>query len=394
MSLIFKIFTLNCWGIPIPLICKDRQDRINAIGDALASNSYDVVCLQEVWSDRDYFLIKEKVSGVLPYSHYFHSGVTGSGICIFSKYQIKETFFHQWPLNGYIHKIHHADWFGGKGVGLCKLSVDRYTVHVYSAHLHAEYDRNFDEYEAHRILQAYDTAQFISLTSEGADLVILAGDLNTEPGDLAYRALLNVAGLVDSFLVAERMLNSDKHATCESWCNSYTPSNLAKKKNLGKRIDYIMYHPGSKLKVVLQDYRLPLPDRVQGKDFSYSDHEAVEATIALSEKKVETTEIDIVERQYIFKDCLVILNNALDRLKTHKTIYLLFAVVLMALLIMSLVFETPYGYIVLFNIVRAIVSILIFICLLMALIWNSIERNAILAGKLAIEVNMMKYSES
>lgn len=44
-----------------------------------------------------------------------------------------------------------------------------------------------DEYEAHRILQAYDTAQFIMLTSENADLVVLAGDLNTEPGDLAYR---------------------------------------------------------------------------------------------------------------------------------------------------------------------------------------------------------------
>lgn len=40
---------------------------------------------------------------------------------------------------------------------------------------------------AHRVLQAFDTAQFIKLTSGGADFVILAGDLNTEPGDLAYR---------------------------------------------------------------------------------------------------------------------------------------------------------------------------------------------------------------
>lgn len=53
--------------------------------------------------------------------------------------------------------------------------------------LHAEYNRNCDEYLAHRVLQAYDTAQFIQLTSGKADLVVLAGDLNTEPGDLAYR---------------------------------------------------------------------------------------------------------------------------------------------------------------------------------------------------------------
>nr|CAH7749118.1 unnamed protein product [Callosobruchus chinensis] len=394
MSLKFKIFTLNCWGIPIPLVCKNRKERIKAIAETLSFGWYDVVCLQEVWSNKDYYLIKDRVTDVLPFSHYFHSGVMGSGICIFSKYPIQETFFHQWPLNGYIHKIHHADWFGGKGVGLCKLTVDNYTVHVYSAHLHAVYNQNFDEYEAHRILQAYDTAQFISLTSEGADLVILAGDLNTEPGDLAYKLMVNVAGLMDSFLEAERMLNADKHATCQSLCNSYTPSNLVKKKIPGMRIDYIMYHPGSKLKVVLQDYRIPLPDRVQDRSFSYSDHEAIEATIAISEKKVEGSEVDIVERQSIYKDCLVILNHALDRLKTHKTIYLLFAIILTALLIMSLVFETPQGYIVLFNIGRAFMSILIFVCLLLALIWNNMERNAILAGKLAIEVSLTKYSES
>lgn len=57
----------------------------------------------------------------------------------------------------------------------------------YFFQLHAEYNRNNDEYEAHRILQAYDTAQFILLTSQGVDLVVLAGDLNTLPGDLAYK---------------------------------------------------------------------------------------------------------------------------------------------------------------------------------------------------------------
>lgn len=55
--------------------------------------------------------------------------------------------------------------------------------------LHAEYDKNCDEYLAHRVLQAYDTAQFIQLTSGAADLVVLAGDLNSEPEDLAYRYL-------------------------------------------------------------------------------------------------------------------------------------------------------------------------------------------------------------
>lgn len=58
--------------------------------------------------------------------------------------------------------------------------------------LHAEYNRSSDDYQAHRVLQAYDTAQFILLTSGSADLIVLAGDLNTEPGDLAYRQVSTI----------------------------------------------------------------------------------------------------------------------------------------------------------------------------------------------------------
>lgn len=49
------------------------------------------------------------------------------------------------------------------------------------------------------MLQAFDTAQFIHMTSGGADLVILGGDLNTEPDDLAYQVLLLNAGLHDAY---------------------------------------------------------------------------------------------------------------------------------------------------------------------------------------------------
>jgi len=59
-----------------------------------------------------------------------------------------------------------------------------------------------DEYLAHRVTQAYDTAQFISLTSRRADVTIVGGDLNTEPGDLAYRVIVHTAQLQDSYFEA------------------------------------------------------------------------------------------------------------------------------------------------------------------------------------------------
>lgn len=58
---------------------------------------------------------------------------------------------------------------------------------VYNFQLHAEYNRKHDEYLAHRVLQAFDTAQFVQLTSAAADLVILAGDFNSEPHQLPYK---------------------------------------------------------------------------------------------------------------------------------------------------------------------------------------------------------------
>lgn len=63
------------------------------------------------------------------------SGVLGSGLCVFSKWIIQDVFFHQWPLNGYIHKIHHGDWFGGKGVGLCQIQVADCLVNIYCTHV-------------------------------------------------------------------------------------------------------------------------------------------------------------------------------------------------------------------------------------------------------------------
>ncbi|KAJ8945085.1 hypothetical protein NQ318_005265 [Aromia moschata] len=358
----FKVFALNCWGLAV--VSKNRKERIQAIAEILAVSQYDVVCLQEVWTDYDYNLIRNKVAGVLPFSHYFYSGVTGSGVCILSRHPIQETFFHQWSVNGYIHKLHHGDWFGGKGVGLCKFTVKDFNINVYSAHLHAEYDRECDEYQTHRILQAYDTAQFIMLTSGGADLVVLAGDLNTEPGDLAYRVILKVPGLLDAFAEATDV-PKDMIATNESLKNSYTPLRLVKKNVLGKRIDYIMYHPGSKIQVDLKKYRLPLPDRVPNYNFSYSDHEAIEATLIVHKKEVSVHSRDAEQKKLVLEESVVVLDEALRRLISHKIVYFLISLFLF----------------------RSVTILMVF-AILMATIWNKIEKHAVLAGKFAMEVTL------
>jgi hypothetical protein len=68
--------------------------------------------------------------------------------------------------------------------------------------LHAQYDRDNDEYFAHRLIQAFDLAQFIRVTAASADLCVLAGDLNVETEDLCLQIILHYARLTDAMTKA------------------------------------------------------------------------------------------------------------------------------------------------------------------------------------------------
>ena len=83
---------------------------MEAIAEHIRSGVYDFVFLQEVWSKSDYFMIADRVKSVLPYSHFYDSGVLGSGLCFFSSVNIVDVFYHRFTLNGYIHRLHQSDW--------------------------------------------------------------------------------------------------------------------------------------------------------------------------------------------------------------------------------------------------------------------------------------------
>ncbi|KAJ0179484.1 hypothetical protein K1T71_005196 [Dendrolimus kikuchii] len=275
MEFSLNLFTLNCWGIPV--VSKNRKERVKAIGKYLSESNHNVVCLQEIWSEKDYLYLKETLKTTLPYAHYFYSGVLGSGLCVFSKWVIQDVFFHQWPLNGYIHKIHHGDWFGGKGVGLCRIKCGDRLVNIYCTHLHAEYHAD-DIYLAHRVLQGYSTAEFIYLTTPPADVSILAGDLNAGPGDLSFKILSQIPSLIDPYDLkceSSNPLMRKPSGTSDNVNNSYSDSKLAKSCPEGKRIDHILYNVSAKWEASVVNFGNPLEDRVPGQKFSYSDHNAV-----------------------------------------------------------------------------------------------------------------------
>ena len=64
------------------------------------------------------------------------SGVIGSGLCIFSKYPIVGSYFHQFMASGGVFDMHKGDVFAGKGVGMCRIKLDeRNHLSVYTAHV-------------------------------------------------------------------------------------------------------------------------------------------------------------------------------------------------------------------------------------------------------------------
>ncbi|KAH8349855.1 hypothetical protein KR084_008133 [Drosophila pseudotakahashii] len=424
-----NILTLNIWGIPY--VSSDRGPRIDAICKELASGKYDIVSLQEVWAQQDSELLQKGTEAILPHSHYFHSGVMGAGLLVLSKYPILGTLFHAWSVNGYFHRIQHADWFGGKGVGLCRILVGGQMVHLYNAHLHAEYDNANDEYKTHRVIQAFDTAQFIEATRGNSALQILAGDLNAQPQDISYKVLLYTSKMLDSCA-------SDSFRTNECQHNSYTSKQALARNPQGIRIDHIFVRGGDHVNAEIAEYKLPFPERVPGEKFSYSDHEAVLAKLKLfklaarTEEPVATIEVNCqveegescavrqlgagdalggdddqpqqqqpevqcngsstsiqsmpAARTAALHEALALCDASLLQLNTDRILYYSAATFLFVLLVLLVEFAAPVGMRTIFLLLKFIVFGVILFCVFMASIWNYMERNGVLQGKKSMEV--------
>ncbi|XP_068172392.1 sphingomyelin phosphodiesterase 2 [Antennarius striatus] len=270
-SVSVRVFSLNCWGIRY--LCKHLPQRYVMIGDMLSKEKHDIVLLQEVWSEKDYLYLRQTLASSHPHSHYFKSGVIGSGLAIFTKFRIHDTFLYRYSLNGYPYMAHHGDWFGGKAVGLAVLNIGGLTAKVYITHLHAEYCRDKDSYLPHRVVQAWELQQFICHTSVGADVVILGGDLNMHPQDLGNRLLWTATGLRDSYS------ETAEFDGCEDGF-TVIPDNLFINKkelipfNKGIRIDYILFKGSSKADVYC-DFMSTTKGSAPGHPYPYSDHEAL-----------------------------------------------------------------------------------------------------------------------
>jgi len=401
-----SVFTLNCWGVGMG-VSKDRVVRYRAIAQHLADSNYDLVCLQEVWCPSDYRTILDVTRGVLPFNHFFDNGIIGTGTCILSKAPIQDATFHEFSLNGYPHKVLHGDWFAGKGLGVCRIDYKGLNIHVFISHMHAEYSRSKDIYLGHRVMQALEAAQWIKLTSSGADLTIYAGDFNTEPVDVPYKLLRTVGGLGDTWVDVHGVQGGGGE-TCGTPHNTYSTKGEMMESPLGKRIDYIMYTAGPSKNVTVSQCKLPLARRIPaslaaivGKEVSYSDHEAVTATLIVADSvgvgdqrdsnltKSSISRVEVLGRQEVVTEAINLIEKASLETNTDKKLYSVLA------LITFLIFFSTFSQVMLLDnlllecamfILRMLLTLTGIYAVLMATVFNRRERHALSATRATLQL--------
>jgi len=388
-----NVFTINVWGLKF--VAKNRLERFKAISEFVNSSDYDVVFMQELWLDTDYLEMKQRIKVKFPYAHNFDSGIIGSGTCIFSRCPLQEANFHEFSINGYPTNFWHGDWFAAKGIGVCQIDYEGFDIHLYVSHYHANYKPSHDIYLSHRVSHAFESALWIKLASSAADLTIYAGDFNTESTSLPYKLLRAIAPLHDCW--SETHTANDPGETSECGYNSYTVPCAGNGNGKGHRIDYVMHCAGPNIVARATKCSLPMARRVPGKNFSYSDHEGVEATIEMTrthDMVADNTAVayrrgnslhDQPRRCEVIKEAMEVMDRALVATGYYKARYLVITIVLVILLCLMFIptffLRDSSGWV--FVIVdlslflpRFIVTIALVIFFLMGTLFTKRERNA------------------
>ncbi|RMG09414.1 MAG: hypothetical protein D6731_19665 [Planctomycetota bacterium] len=197
-----RVVSHNVWGLPWG-ISRQREERLAALGPALAALKPDVVALQEVWVPADgERLARDLAAAGLVHHRHVSEGLLGSGLLVASRYPLQGARFVEFYLAGKPHRVGHGDFYARKGALLLRLDTPAGPLLLADTHWHARYGTC--EYEALQVTQALQVIDLLG--DHGArpparpddparPPLVLCGDLNSERGDLPFRLLCAGAAL-------------------------------------------------------------------------------------------------------------------------------------------------------------------------------------------------------
>ena len=290
--------TFNVWDLPI--IAKNIDERIPAIGTDLKSKKFDFVMLEEAWQTKDQKILVQK-SG-LNYSKYFSVPRTiGSGLFSLSQTPITRTSFREFILNGHLKDILQADAYSGKGASMTSVVVRGLPVSFFSTHTIARYGEDVNKLEdAHtvdRLLQLFEIFRHI-VEQTDSDAFVVAGDFNMRYFHTEYEFWRSLTSL-------EGIKNEEFNAKFCTYCsdNTYHSNNEG-------QLDYIFISPRLEIVHSQLDFN-QLFKAKSGKMINFSDHYGLSADIIVRSSPASIS----VEMAKI--NCLKGLGDLRERLEGH-----------------------------------------------------------------------------
>ncbi|KAK4687628.1 sphingomyelin phosphodiesterase 2, partial [Tremellales sp. Uapishka_1] len=335
-----KVLSFNVWGLAF--VSKDRKIRIKAIAEYLASSSFDIVCLQELWIYKDFEIVREEVLQNLPFSRFFHTGALGSGLAIFTRYPLISAQALPYSLSGAPYQAIAGDFFVNKAAAnVVLLHPALGEIEVWNTHMHAAGEGGPETDQAHRMTQSWQLANAIRSGAAKGRYIICMGDFNSQPWSIPISILRTHSLLSDSFLDTHPSCTSAISPpaspetslatfgmTCDSPLNSYSTGKNIPQDVLdrgGKRLDYIFYRQPSPAKrrpliwktsrsrspgaggaggggieegqdiadtaprLRCSESKVVLTDRVAGRNVSYSDHFGLSSTFVVDTPSAPST---------------------------------------------------------------------------------------------------------
>lgn len=193
--------------------------------------------------------------------------------------------------------------------------------------------------------------------------------------------------------------------TCTHECprNYYTPKSLIKKNSKGIRVDHIFVRANENSTVQVLHHGIPIPDRVPGEKFSYSDHEPVLARIKISQgtsqpgyesnqicgDQIKSDKSAIsAESQDVLQKAIQLCENSLENLFFDRKFYFTFAVIVVFILIAFIDQSVPYGYKTMYLIGKLCMFGVAMYFVFMGTFWNMMEKNGILSMKHSMEIKL------